>query len=149
MCRKLIYLVSVVLVLGLALTSAVEAADPSLVGWWKFDDGSGTTAMDSSGNGNDGTLNGGAQWTDGQIGGAIQFNGSDSSVTAPHIPLNSQSFTITMWVNPVLYTDQTVIFAQVQTNSQNLSMHYRLWGDGRVRMGIPLPGLSQITIGTT
>ncbi|MCH8121327.1 MAG: hypothetical protein IIC00_16575, partial [Planctomycetes bacterium] len=61
MSKKLIYLTSFVLVLGLALTSIVEAADPSLVGWWKFDDGSGTIAKDSSGNGNDGTLNGNPQ----------------------------------------------------------------------------------------
>ena len=132
MCRKSICIISFVAVLAVNFTSPASA---DLVGWWRFDDGSGTTAMDSSGNGNDGTLNGGAQWTDGQIGGAIQFNGTDSSVIAPYIPLNGQSFTIAMWVNPVLYTDQTVIFSQVQTNSQGLSMHYRLWGDGRVRMG--------------
>ena len=130
MCRKLICLVSLAAVLSAAGTASAE-----LVGWWRFDDGSGTTAMDSSGNGNDGALNGDAQWVDGQIGGAIQFNGSDSRVVAPHIPLNSQSFTITMWVNPVLYTNETVVFSQVQTNALNTSMHYRLWGDGRVRMG--------------
>ena len=28
-----------------------------LVGWWKFDEGSGTVAYDSSGNGHDGNLN--------------------------------------------------------------------------------------------
>jgi len=132
MSRKLLFIISFVAVLGVSFTSPASA---DLVGWWRFDDGSGTTAMDSSGNGNDGTLNGGATWTDGRIGGAIQFNGADSAVIAPYIPLNNQSFTIAMWVNPVLYTDQTVVFSQVQTNSQHLSMHYRLWGDGRVRMG--------------
>ncbi|UCE50700.1 MAG: LamG domain-containing protein, partial [Phycisphaerales bacterium] len=130
MFRKLVFIISLVVVL-----SAAGDASAELVAWWRFDDGSGATAMDSSGNGNDGTLEGGAQWTDGQIGGAIQFNGSDSRVVAPHIPLNNQSFTIAMWVNPVLYTNETVVFSQVQTNSQHLSMHYRLWGDGRVRMG--------------
>ena len=72
---------------------------------------------------------------EGQLGGALEFNGSNSFVAAPYIPLDSRSFTITMWVNPVLYTNETVVFAQVQTGSLNLSMHYRLWGDGRVRMG--------------
>ena len=76
MSKKLIYLISFVLVLGLVLTGVAKAADPDLVGHWKFDEGSGTTAFDSSGNGNDGTLNGGAQWVEGQLGGAIQFNGS-------------------------------------------------------------------------
>ena len=31
-----------------------------LVGWWKFDEGSGTVAYDSSGNGHDGNFN---EWT--------------------------------------------------------------------------------------
>ena len=132
MSKKIIYLVSFVFVLSLALTGTAKA---DLVGWWRFDDGSGTTATDSSGNGNDGVLEGGAQWVDGQLGGALEFNGSDSYVAAPYIPLDSRSFTVMMWVNPVLYTNETVIFAQVETNSTNLSMHYRLWGDGRVRMG--------------
>ena len=132
MCRRLICIISFVALLGTSLASPASA---DLVAWWRFDDGSGTTAVDSSGSGNDGVLEGGAQWVAGQIGGAVQFNGSDSRVVAPHIPLNNQSFTIAMWVNPVLYTNETVVFSQVQTNSQHLSMHYRLWGDGRVRMG--------------
>ena len=46
-----------------------------LVGWWKFDETSGTVAYDSSGNGNHGTLTNGPTWTDGKIGGAINFDG--------------------------------------------------------------------------
>ena len=43
-------------------TSAVAQIDVNgsltegLVGWWKFDEGSGTVAYDSSGNGNNGNL---------------------------------------------------------------------------------------------
>ncbi len=135
MCKKLIYLVSFVLVLGLVLTSVAKAVDPDLVGSWRFDEGSGTTAFDSSGNGNDGTLVGDAVWVSGKFGGALEFNGSNARVDAPYIPLDSRSFTITMWVNPVLYTNEQVVFSQVETNTTNLSMHFRLWGDGRVRMG--------------
>ena len=58
MSKKLIYLISFVLVLCLFQTSIANAADPNLIGWWKFDEGSGTIAYDSSGNGNDGTFNG-------------------------------------------------------------------------------------------
>ena len=38
MSKKLIYLVSFVFVLGLVLTSAGNAADTDLVGWWKLDE---------------------------------------------------------------------------------------------------------------
>ena len=61
MWKKLTYLCSFVLVLGLLLTNAGKAADPSLVGWWKFDDASGTTAIDYSGHGHYGAVNG-ANW---------------------------------------------------------------------------------------
>jgi hypothetical protein len=42
-----------------------------LTGYWKFDDGSGSTAADSSGNANTGTLVNTPTWTTGQIGGGI------------------------------------------------------------------------------
>jgi len=132
MSKKLICLVSFAAVLSVAGTASAE-----LVAWWRFDDGSGTTAMDASGNGYDGTINGGAAWVDGQLGGALEFNGTDAYVRAPHIPMDSQSHTVTMWVNPVLYTDQQVVFSQTQSRSTNLSIHYRIYGpgSGRVRMG--------------
>ncbi len=56
MCRKLIFLNSFVLVLGLFLSGITNAADPNLVGWWRLDDGSGTITRDSSGNENHGTI---------------------------------------------------------------------------------------------
>jgi hypothetical protein len=46
-----------------------------LVGYWKFDEGSGTTANDSSGYGNNGTLYNSPTWTTGKVGGALSFNG--------------------------------------------------------------------------
>jgi len=95
MSRKLIYLFSFVLVLSIAGNVSAE-----LVGYWKFDEGSGTTAYDSSGNGLDGTLNGDPQWVEGQLGGALDFDGDDS-VEIPHSPLLSITgeITITAWTN--------------------------------------------------
>ena len=134
MCRKLVCLLSFVFVLALALSGPVSA---ELVAWWRFDDGSGTTATDSSGNGYDGTVNGDAQWVAGQLAGALYFNGANVHVTAPFIPLNSRTFTITMWVNPELYTSEQIVFSQTQSRSLDVSMHFRIYGpgSGRVRMG--------------
>ncbi len=98
MCRKLMYLVSFVVVVGLALTSTANADN---VGWWKFDDGTGTIAVDSSENANDGTLEGDPQWIDGQLGGALEFDGTGDYVDLPITPLlgslTNTSFTI--WAN--------------------------------------------------
>ena len=53
MGKRFSHVIALVLVLSLA-----SGAWADLVGHWKFDEGAGTTAADSSGNGNDGTLNG-------------------------------------------------------------------------------------------
>ncbi len=96
MCKKLMYLVSFVLVLSIA--GNVSA---NLVAHWKFDDGSGTTAQDSSGNGYDGTLFGEPKWVAGQIGGALEFDGSNDYVELPIGSLISSltSSTFATWVD--------------------------------------------------
>lgn len=50
-----------------------------LVGAWHFDEGSGGTAYDSSGNNNHGTIYG-ATWTDGRYGKALKFDGTNDYV---------------------------------------------------------------------
>ena len=93
MCTKLSVLASFFLVLSLAVSAQAD-----LVGYWSFDEGSGTVAYDSSGNGLDGTLTGDPQWVVGQVGGALEFDGDDS-VEIPHDPLLSitDEITITCW----------------------------------------------------
>jgi hypothetical protein len=47
------------------------------VGWWKLDEGMGTLAMDSSGNGNTGVLMNGPIWNAGHVGpGSLLFDGN-------------------------------------------------------------------------
>jgi len=85
----------------LALGYTAVAAPPGLVGYWTFDEGQGQTAFDSSGNGLDGTLNGDPQWVAGQLGGALDFDGSGDFVEIPHDPLLSitDAITIAAWTN--------------------------------------------------
>ena len=56
---------------------------PGLVGWWRFDEGNGTVAKDSSGTGNDGTVHN-ATWVDGKYGKALSFNGTSDYVEIAH-----------------------------------------------------------------
>jgi len=44
------------------MDNTLTGAEPNLVGYWKFEDNTGTTVIDSSLNGNDGTLTGGMTW---------------------------------------------------------------------------------------
>jgi hypothetical protein len=80
--RSCVVLLSL-LVLGSA-GSARAQSDPSLVGWWTFDEGAGDTAMDSSGNGpNIPLVN--TTWEQGWSGTAVHFHrtgyGRDTAFT--------------------------------------------------------------------
>ena len=74
MCRRLIYFVSGVLILCQILIGTADAGDPTLVGWWTFDDGSGTTPLDSSDYGRNAEFVGSPEWADGKIGGALRIS---------------------------------------------------------------------------
>ncbi len=95
MSKKLIYLVSFVLVLSFVLTIGARA---DLVGWWRLDEGSGTTAIDSSGSGNDGTLNGDPKWVAGKVGGALEMDGGDFVDVPGVADINPESITLATWV---------------------------------------------------
>jgi hypothetical protein len=96
MYRKLIWLFSFVFLLSTAGNVSAE-----LVGYWKFDEGSGKVAADSSGYGNNGTLNGDPQWVAGQLGGALDFDGGTDYVEIPHDDSLSitDEITISAWTN--------------------------------------------------
>jgi len=65
-----------------------------------FDEGTGGTAKDLSGNKFDGNLNGGVKWTDGKVNKAVQFNGSDAFVSVAPIGVALEVFTIEFWFSP-------------------------------------------------
>jgi hypothetical protein len=99
MYRNLYCLFSVVLLLGLVSNTGAAAAsssradkekvlsldtDPNLVGWWKFDDTSGTIAADSSRHKRKGQLKGGLSFKSnsfpGRIGKALKLEDDDDYV---------------------------------------------------------------------
>jgi len=63
--------------------AAVEESDENLIAHYKFDEGSGSTISDSSGNSYDGTLVDGS-WVTGLSGQAIYFDGSDDGIAIPN-----------------------------------------------------------------
>ena len=75
-----------------------------LVGHWKFDEGSGLIAVDSSGNKNTGTLSGATKpiYVAGKIGPtALSFDGSSGYVDVGNkssLIMNSNSFTVAYWL---------------------------------------------------
>ncbi|MFA9262145.1 MAG: LamG-like jellyroll fold domain-containing protein [Undibacterium sp.] len=70
-----------------------------LAGYWKLDEGSGTTAADASTNGNNGTFVNSPTWTTGQIGQGLTSFSTTTYVSVPHsAALNSLPFTLSFWV---------------------------------------------------
>jgi len=98
MSKQIIYLISFLFVLGVALTSTANAEDPSLVGWWTFDEDLGTIAKDYSGNGNDATLLGEPTWsTDPEHKGILLFDGDDDHAYIEGTPFELPNYTIALW----------------------------------------------------
>lgn len=83
---------------------ALIALQQGLVGWWTFEEGSGATAKDYSGNGNNGVWAGtGGHYATGKVDSyAGQFDGTDDYVrvsNAPTINLTNGA-TLMGWINP-------------------------------------------------
>ena len=94
--------IAVIIFSGYAAATSSAKIDPkTVVGIWLFDEGTGKTAKDLSGNDNDGELMEGAKWDKGQFGQAVIFDGKDDYVEIAPSPLfNPEKFTVTYWMYP-------------------------------------------------
>jgi len=82
--RRLLAIAGMVF-LSILLVSPIYAKidQKAVVGMWLFEEGSGNTAVDSSGKGNDGAISGPKKWVQGKFGKALQFDGSSVWVEVP------------------------------------------------------------------
>jgi len=131
MFKKLIYLFSFILVLSVVLTNVAKA---DLVGWWRFNEGSGDTASDTSGNNHDGTLLGTPEWVSGPegFGGALAFHpdkctGVDCGIFDP--TNGTGKFTVALWA----FWDGTGTYQHFLTKSagwgaDTMMFQFELWG---------------------
>ena len=103
---------------------------------WPFDDGSGTTAGDVSGNGYDGTLTNmspSTAWISGTLDGAIQLDGSNDYVALNSFTNLTGSFTITAWIRPASTAGDQRIFCDDRNNSGGFAFSLGDPGSGRLR----------------
>lgn len=102
-----ILFIGVVVVSLMMIPAALVGASSGLVGQWLFDEGAGTTASDSSGNSNTGTLTNGPIWASGKFGSALSFDGSNDYVlVADDDTLDiTTAITIEAWINPTTLGD--------------------------------------------
>jgi RHS repeat-associated protein len=130
-----------------------------LVGWWKFNEGTGGTAADSSGNGNVGILTGGATWTAGVASNAINLDGSSGYINVGNkstLQNNAAAWTFAGWVNPdtfnstrdtYLFYKDNVLFWGFRTNtSRQVSVNIGT-GNGSNPWGVDATSSAQLNAG--
>lgn len=107
------------LVVNWTPTNVVTPPDyiSNLIAWWKMDAGSGSTAIDSSGHNNTGTLTNSPSWITGHIGPfALQFKSNSFQ--------GVYALTLT---NLSPYTNMTVTWWQYHTNAWNSGLQRVMW----------------------
>jgi len=100
-------------------------SDENLVGYWSFDDGTGATARDGSGNGNTGTLvaMGEENWVAGVAGSCLDFDGANEYINAGNGTILSGTMTISAWILWNNLTDSQYVMINTDTDSKNLFYH--------------------------
>jgi hypothetical protein len=123
---------------------------PAPVGHWTFDDGDGTVALDSSGNGYDGTVDL-ATWETGRLGSALGFDGT------AHVDVPAEAWstvvtqaTVAFWAygDPAAQPQSNFIFGAfsdpADNNARKMSAHVP-WGNGNVYFDTGGPGYDRIS----
>ncbi len=81
------------------LTGQPPSPPPEFAAWHRFDETSGTSAADATGNGRTAQLAGGAAWTAGHLGGAVALDGGSGHVAlADDLLAGASAYSVATWV---------------------------------------------------
>jgi hypothetical protein len=79
--------------------------------WWRMDESTGTTAVDSSGNMHDGITRKGPAWSAGRFGNALSFDGVDDYVELQNHLVTTAAGSVSMWIKTgTNFTDTPMLF---------------------------------------
>jgi hypothetical protein len=115
---------------ALFLTGVVteaSAGEKGLIGYWKFDEGKGAAAADSSGTGNNGKIHGTAAWAKGVVGSALKFDGASTYVDILKSASldNCKQITLMAWIKTPLSARHSIFERWLyggETNERSLQM---------------------------
>ncbi|MGJ8695823.1 MAG: LamG-like jellyroll fold domain-containing protein [Verrucomicrobiaceae bacterium] len=115
-------------------TVSITVWEGQLLAHWALNETSGTSVMDSSGNGHHGTLVSGS-WVDGIDRGALDFVGGNTGVSLPASAFAgiSDQVTLSMWAfgDAALPQDTSVFYAVNSANDRVLNVHLP-WSNSKV-----------------
>jgi len=117
---------------------------------WHFDEGEGTTAYDSSGNDNDGTIHGGS-YTTGKFGKALSLDGNNDYVSVPDSnSLNiTDAITIEAWVKRETSSNRYGIWDDWKYSTNKKATLFRINTDGTLKFFVSSNGISEDSSQTT
>ncbi len=120
--------------------SSESSGSSGPVAWWKFDETSGTSAADASGNGNTGLAVGAVTWGTGKVGNALAFDGVSSYVggtsTGTGFPLGSSARTICAWIRtPGTGSDTSILHYGTAGTTSPTNFHLFVQSTGGVGIG--------------
>ncbi|GHJ44299.1 hypothetical protein Cs7R123_16410 [Catellatospora sp. TT07R-123] len=113
---------------------------PQFVAHWKFDETSGTSAADATGNGKTASVAGGATWVAGRTGNAVDLSGTSQYVSAPSgILAGASALTAATWVRLDTITNWARLFDFGTGTTANMFLVPRS-GSGTARFAITTSG---------
>ena len=126
--------------------TATNSLDSGLVGYWKFDEGSGTVLNDTSNDGITGAISGITAWPAGKSGTALTFDGTTTYVNfGRNTKFNLTTFSVAFWYRvPVIpNTNYQDIYNFSNVSNTKFDSGGNLWAQtpGRT-MGVHAPAIN-------
>jgi hypothetical protein len=137
-----------------AVPPVTDGVTSGLMGYWKLDEGTGTTAADSSGRSHPGTLISSPTWRGGELGGALTFNGTlprvEAADSADFDFGTTGNFSVSSWFQATPGCDGTIL---VKGSTGTLQKRYYMYvrqisGVGQLQFNM-CDGTNSRTITTT
>lgn len=140
---SILAIISVITIItAMGVIAPAQASSPTgLVGRWHLDEGIGSTATDSSGNANDGTLSGG------KFGNALIFDGIGDYVEIPYDLSFSSAFTIEAWIYPTA-SGQFQMIVTKDTSSYYTNYNLQITSADKLRFYVSGLTLGTVSAGT-
>lgn len=110
-------------------TALAAAPTNGLSAYWKLDGtGTSTTASDTSGNGNTGSLKNGALWTPGKLNNGLSFDGVNDYVLVPNstsLNISGKALSLSLWANIPDATSDEVLLGKMWGTSGFSAPYYQ------------------------
>jgi hypothetical protein len=160
--RNKIFIVSLLFIMiscfllgGLSTVSATTTLNEGLVGYWNFDENSGSVVIDYSGFNHHGTLQN-TVYSSGKYNYALTFNGINSTVSlGNNLNLTGYALTVSAWINPTVNNswNQYAIFS-IKDDASHRIVALGLSSSGNLRTdlwdssGVQHTSTSDLTLNT-